>query len=131
MFFSLTRQSHILVGLLGLQSSCLKRHKPNVCECAHKRLDVGEDIKQHTDMRDEHAVVVNTSLSLFQVFTFGGGGSDGTVSVLVRLLRLKDHGEVGVCKTGKCLYLCRCVELFIRNQSIYADLVSHVSLLIL
>lgn len=41
--------------------------------CAHKRLDVGEDIKPHTDMHDEHAVVVNTSLILFQVFNFEGG----------------------------------------------------------
>lgn len=41
--------------------------------CAHKRLAVGEDIKQHTDMHDEHAVVVNTSLILFQVFNFEGG----------------------------------------------------------
>lgn len=67
----LSRQSRILVGPLGLQSTCLKRHKPNVC--AHKRLDVGEDIKPHTDMHDEHAVVVNTSLILFQVFNFEDG----------------------------------------------------------
>lgn len=88
-------------------------------------------------MHDEHAVVGNTRLILFQVFIFEGGGSDGRNSFsfffsqtaeIERSLRGR-----GVCKTRKCFYLClsRCVELFIKNQSMYADLISHVALLIL